>query len=335
MFLQGIIVAIALGAGSPAGQLAYLSGTEQDDLTVCIVDVATGTSRRIGPGKRDGAPAWSPDGQWLAFESEPEGGKRSIFVAREDGSGLRALTHAGEWNSQPRWSSDGKRLAYTTEGGDAKPGVTVYDLQTNTETRWGGTTVPLMRPVWVKNTALVAVGIVGAPPALSTDLFNLQDPKTLVKLVPATQQRYIEWAVEPDRKGKRIAYETNDGGDREIFVAAGFIIKDVSNHRSADWNPVWSPNDEWVAFESFRSGRRGVYRVYPDTQRVFPVAASEAYDNWAPTWSPDSHRIAYVSDREGQPDLFVTDVADGTTRRVTDSPVLDYAPAWRPEGKAK
>jgi len=343
MFLQALLMPVAVGAGGPPGQIAYVSGTEQEDQTVCIVDVATGVIRRVGNGRRDGAPVWSPDGRRLAFESEQDGGKRSIFVVEADGTGLRPLAHARDWNTAPRWSPDGARLAYSA-GDLAERRITVYDLETGAETAWGGDKVPLLRPVWIGNDTLVAVGFVsrqaaaagaaGDAPEASTEVFYVG--RSQATLFPTTQKRYVEWAVEPDPRGKSVAYESNDGGDREIFVASLEMgVRDVSNHREADWNPVWSPDGDWVAFESFRGGRRGVYRVFPKTQRVFAVAASDAYDNWAPAWSSDGQWLAFVSDRNGQPDLYIAPVDDGEAIRLTDHAGPDLAPAWRPEGRKK
>lgn len=107
---------------------------------------------------------------------------------------------------------------------------------------------------------------------------------------------------------------------------------DVSNHHSADWNPVWSPDGKWIAFESFRSGRRGIYRVHRDTIRIFPVAVTEHAANWAPTWSPDGKWIAHVSDRDGEAGLFLTDFRGKKSEALTGPATLAYAPAWRPAG---
>lgn len=55
-------------------------------------------------------PAWSPDGQWLAYAAR-EGRSVDIFAVRANGSGRVRLTNTGMARS-PVWSPDGKYLAF-------------------------------------------------------------------------------------------------------------------------------------------------------------------------------------------------------------------------------
>lgn len=389
MNIMPFLLALSMTA-APAGHIAFVEGTHQEDQCVALIDLKTGEIERIGPGQRDGAPRWSPDGQWLAFESQTPGGL-GICVLRVDGGDHRMLAHQYSWNHSPRWSPDGTRLAYNADVGQGlAQAVVVYDLESNTETVWGalpdtseteadsGEAPPadkdagplkpfgLLRPVWLPSTelmkamhpederltadgvdiaaleeeaeasgALMAIGLIGRPGASSTEPF-LITPSHMLPLLPLIVDdslRYAEWSIEPGHRGRRIAFETNDGGFREIFMLDRRGLTDVSNHRAADWNPVWSPDDKWIAFESFRSGRRGVYRLFPDTARVFPVAVAEEYDCWAPAWSPGSDWLAYLSMASGNPQIHLFDIEGSADRTLTDGPGYALAPAWRPKVK--
>lgn len=326
-----MIAWVTLGCAffASGGQIAFVSGINQESQTVCVLDLTDNTVVRVGPGRADGAPVWSPDGQWLAFDSRRDDGV-GIVMVRHDGSDRHLVSHGAALNVSPRWSPDGARLAYTA-GSGADRHVAVYDIARAQETRWGGSRVGLMRPVWRKADAILALGLVQTPDRLDFDIFSL----TPEAAVPYQQTpKYAEWCVEVDQGGSVIAFESNDGGDREIFVISKKLTPvDVSNHRAADWNPVWSPDGKWLAFESFRSGRRGVYRCYTSTLRIYPVAAADDHDNWAPAWSPDGKRLAFVSDRTGKPELFVVDLKTDTLRQVTQGQGDALAPAWRPGGE--
>jgi Tol biopolymer transport system component len=63
------------------------------------------------------APAWSPDGERIAFSVSYGGAiDDELFVVGADGSGLVQLTHNARSDSDPAWSPDGSRLAFVRDG---------------------------------------------------------------------------------------------------------------------------------------------------------------------------------------------------------------------------
>src|SRR5688572_2305545 len=62
-------------------------------------------------GERIEMPSVSPDGQWLAFDSD-RNGNSDIYKVRTDGTGLEQLTHDAADDFRPMWSPDGRRIAF-------------------------------------------------------------------------------------------------------------------------------------------------------------------------------------------------------------------------------
>ncbi len=77
----------------------------------------------------DTEPAWSPDGNSLAFTSD-RGGKPQIYQVSADGGRPRRLTHEGSYNARPSFSADGKLL--TMVHGDGR-GYRIAVLELATE----------------------------------------------------------------------------------------------------------------------------------------------------------------------------------------------------------
>ncbi len=75
-----------------------------------------------GAGGRHRLPRWSPDGAWIAFQSD-RGGTMQAWIVRRDGSGLRQVTDGPASALYPIWSPDGRRLAAF----DDKKGAFVVD----------------------------------------------------------------------------------------------------------------------------------------------------------------------------------------------------------------
>lgn len=61
----------------------------------------------------DVSPAWSPDGDRMAFVSDRTGSPQ-IYVMDADGTNVRRLTFDGTYNTNPNWSPDGMWIAYET-----------------------------------------------------------------------------------------------------------------------------------------------------------------------------------------------------------------------------
>lgn len=79
-----------------------------------LVDTATGAARALTSTPRnERSPRWSPDGRWLAFESN-RGGDYQIWLLPMGGGEARQLTTLATGASGPRWAPTGDRLAFVS-----------------------------------------------------------------------------------------------------------------------------------------------------------------------------------------------------------------------------
>jgi Tol biopolymer transport system component len=79
------------------------------------------------PGQ-DSAPAWSADGQHLAFQSNRDG-NNEIYISSSDGKHQVRLTHNSLSDTAPTWSPYGDELAFTRTLADGNSEVFTMNIQ--------------------------------------------------------------------------------------------------------------------------------------------------------------------------------------------------------------
>jgi len=105
---------------SPDGTTVVFTVTEpikaenRTNSDLWIVSTVSGEARKLtNSPKHDRHARWSPDGQWIAFESNREGSYQ-IWVMPAVGGEARKLTNISTEASQPVWSPDGRQIAFVS-----------------------------------------------------------------------------------------------------------------------------------------------------------------------------------------------------------------------------
>ena len=95
-----------------------------------LVSNADGSSERtLTHGTLDYNPAWSPDGNWIAFTSE-RAGSADLYRMRADGSDLERLTDDPAYDDQAAFSPDGSQIVFVTTRADGTADLWILDVKT-------------------------------------------------------------------------------------------------------------------------------------------------------------------------------------------------------------
>lgn len=287
---------------------------------VGLVRLTTTTGDHVGAY----APAWSPDGQTIAFSADWDSYiMAEIYTIPATGGPATQVTSDLNRSSYcPTWSPDGGRIAFGSTTGQtseirimaAHPGATPTTLAMD-----HGAIAPAWSP---DGTRIAYVQVDDANPTvreICTIPVGGGDPAPLL----GGPGFNLEPAWSPDNA--HIAFSSNRSGRREIWViqvSGGDPVQLTDSPSSAAaGNPCWSPDGSRIAFASNRA---------VESRDESPASLTgKSTDNWEiwviesgggppiqltaetanctnPSWSPDGHRIAFTRrSASGPSDIWI------------------------------
>lgn len=143
-------------------------------------------------------------------------------------------------------------------------------------------------------------------------------------------------SAEAPTRAKIVFTSTRDGnGEIYMMNADGSGEVRLTDHPGDDFDPVWSPTGEHIAFVSERE-HQGLYDIYlmdADGQNIRRAFSDVEYRT-APTWSPDGEQIAYHT-YSPVPDwaVYFNRLGGGKPERLAEATMRRGGfPSWSPDG---
>lgn len=237
---------------------------------------------------RNTMPCFSPDGEWISFQTRRVGGPVEVWLIRPDGTNTEMVENdtSGGWMAS--WHPRNGHLRYVRLS-DRK--MIEFDLATR-----------------AKRVSPHSVPGIGAQR-------TLPDGEMLMHRIEGGQLRIGRWnpdsgqlrwiatgsnaigfpTVSPD--GKLLAAElmSNEATHMVILPIEGGKAQQLTEGAELAWPHSWSPDQRRIAFAGQRGGAWNVYwvdRQTRETKRLTNYQSARSYVRY-PAWSPKNDALVY------------------------------------------
>lgn len=297
-----IVSAMVIGSALPSQQIAYEARHSRTNYDIHLLDVRWRIDiqlTRSDHGERH--PAWSPDGQTLAFTSDVNG-EWDIYTLSMTApyAAQQQVTDNGGRTMNPHYAPDGTSMIFdsTHEG----------------------------------NLELYLLPLVTDDDLILTD----SNPDEAQRLTFATGvDETPVWS--PD--GRRISFASYRDSDREIYVldlTKSETRNITQNLMYNEWGAAWSPDNRYLTFASTRNRSWQVYRADLDSDDAPIQVTNASKDVAGAVWSPDGRWLGVeVYDTVGTRSLYLLQAdaelaTDDDMQQLTLGDTDDRFIAWRP-----
>ncbi len=289
-------------------------------------------------------PAFSPDGEHIAFLSQREGG--GIFVMGQTGESVRRVGGVG---FNPKWSPDGKELVFATEVVQAEPesrtsASQLWAINVATGAKRLVCDTDAVQPSWSPHGFRIAYwsSRVTGRPLGQRDIWTV--PAAGGQATPVTDDPALDWSPIWSPDGRFLYFSSDRGGSMNLWRIA---IDERSGKALARPEPVTTPalflghfsfsgDGTRLAFES-RAIDQNVLRAEfdPKQERIGgePARVTTGSRRWAEIdVSPDGQWLT-MRPIGMQEDIFVVRADGNGLRQLTSDVARDRNPSWSPDGK--
>lgn len=284
---DAVLETITGTAGAFDTHLLYVSVTERDSLDnrrfhLQVAD-SDGASAETIVSQRQPlmSPAWSPDGNMVAYVSFENPRRSAIYVQDRYTGRRRVLASFEGINGAPAWSPDGKKIAVTFSR-EGSPDLHVVDVATGRTFQLTRNPAIETEPAWSPDgeTIYFTSDRAGAP-----QIYRIPAGGGKVQRVTYEGTYNAGADISPD--GKLMAMVHRVGKDFRIAVMeleSGLL--DVLTKGRLDESPSFSPNSEMIIYATEQGGKGVLGAVSADgaIKLHMPLTEGEVRE---PAWSPN------------------------------------------------
>jgi TolB protein len=271
--------------GAFATRIAYVSvnGKPPSQQFRLVVADADGENHRVILESRFPimSPAWSPDGEWLAYVSF-ESKRSAVFVQRVRSGERRQVSARAGINGAPAWSPDGQKLAITLGGSTGNADIYVLDLSSQQLTRVTDDAAIDTEPAWSTDgkSLYFTSDRAGGPQIYRVGVGNGERAKRI------TFGSSYNARPRVSQDGTQLAMVTLDGSNYRIAVQdlSSSTVRVLSKGR-LDEAPSFAPNGAMLIYSGSERGQ-GVLQTVSVDGLVGQRLKSEQGDVREPVWGP-------------------------------------------------
>jgi Tol biopolymer transport system component len=289
--------------------------------SVGVIDLETDDEWKVAYGN---SPAWSPDGEHLAFIGDSGGGGLSgsdvIVTARADGSDLRGVS-GYTWNDiggcvhgpSPAWSSDGRWLAH---GDLARDAIIVASTEFVDHHRFLGCTF-----AWSRVDGRLAIEEVGTP-----------EPEIWIVGTDTWEREQVTYGADPSWSpdGRSLAVRRGESSLVVVDVSSGEEQTPIELPGGPvyPYSMAWSPGGRYIVLT--RSFKDSEVSSHNEIVLVNPKArtAERLTNGTDPAWSPEGERLVFSRSTLDGYMVYVVDLQTREPLALT----LGRNPDWSPDG---